>query len=207
MNNFDMKFSSYLIIFVVLIAVGVNSAYAVVTTFTDDVIINPGDLGVGTNSPTAKLHVDAGLQPHGTDAAIFLKTRSASDAVRYTFTDVGGVTTDVSGAFWRGFNLAAPFITVSDSNVFPRLTTYAEYNSLIDPTSRLWIIDASNSEGANQKHDIVYRISGTNILYMDDSGNVGIGTNSPLERLDVNGNLRLTGDIVSPNDICIGSCS
>ena len=38
-------------------------------------------------------------------------------------------------------------------------------------------------------------------------GDVGIGTENPLEKLDVRGNIRLTGNIVSPNDICIGSCS
>lgn len=37
-------------------------------------------------------------------------------------------------------------------------------------------------------------------------GNVGIGTESPTEALDVLGNIRLTGDIVSPTDICIGTC-
>ena len=37
-------------------------------------------------------------------------------------------------------------------------------------------------------------------------GKVGIGTNSPTEKLDVIGNIRLTGNIVSPNDICIGTC-
>lgn len=37
-------------------------------------------------------------------------------------------------------------------------------------------------------------------------GDVGIGTENPLEKLDVRGNIRLTGDIISPNDICIGSC-
>lgn len=34
---------------------------------------------------------------------------------------------------------------------------------------------------------------------------LGIGTN-PTQALDVAGNIRLTGDIVSPNDICIGTC-
>lgn len=38
------------------------------------------------------------------------------------------------------------------------------------------------------------------------TGNIGIGTVNPLEDLDVNGNIRLTGNIVSPNDICIGNC-
>jgi len=43
-------------------------------------------------------------------------------------------------------------------------------------------------------------------MVVDSSGRVGIGTLSPLQKLDVSGNIRLTGNIVSPNDICIGSC-
>ena len=38
------------------------------------------------------------------------------------------------------------------------------------------------------------------------TGNVGIGTGAPTELLDVNGNLRVRGNIVSTGDICIGSC-
>jgi hypothetical protein len=45
-----------------------------------------------------------------------------------------------------------------------------------------------------------------NLVNLLVSGNVGIGTPSPAEKLDVAGNIRLTGNIVSPNDICIGSC-
>lgn len=47
---------------------------------------------------------------------------------------------------------------------------------------------------------------GTEWARIDGSGNVGIGTSSPSQKLDITGNIRLTGNIVSPNDICIGSC-
>ncbi len=39
------------------------------------------------------------------------------------------------------------------------------------------------------------------------SGNVGIGTGNPTEQLDVNGNIKLAGNILSNGDICIGACT
>ena len=47
---------------------------------------------------------------------------------------------------------------------------------------------------------------GTTLTVVDSTGKVGIGTATPAEKLDVIGNIRLTGNIVSPNDICIGTC-
>jgi hypothetical protein len=38
------------------------------------------------------------------------------------------------------------------------------------------------------------------------TGNVGIGHSSPTEKLDVNGNIKLSGNIKSNGDICIGAC-
>lgn len=42
-------------------------------------------------------------------------------------------------------------------------------------------------------------------LYIKRGGNVGIGTVNPTEKLDVRGNIKLIGNIVSDGDICIGS--
>ena len=38
------------------------------------------------------------------------------------------------------------------------------------------------------------------------NGNIGMGVNNPQEKLHVNGNLRLDGNLTSNGDICIGSC-
>lgn len=42
-------------------------------------------------------------------------------------------------------------------------------------------------------------------LLVDDQGNVGVGTAAPAERLHVEGNIHLNGDLVSDGEICIGS--
>ena len=59
--------------------------------------------------------------------------------------------------------------------------------------------------------DITHNRVGLSML--SSNGNIGIGTGSGTEKLDVNGNLRVRGDILldngaitSANDICIGSC-
>ncbi len=44
-----------------------------------------------------------------------------------------------------------------------------------------------------------------NTMYSNNSGNVGIGTQTPDEKLEVAGNIKLNGNIVSDGDICIGS--
>ena len=58
--------------------------------------------------------------------------------------------------------------------------------------SRLDIVDVTNNR--------------VGFAMKSDTGNVGIGTTAPTEKLDVNGNLRVRGNIVSTSDICIGNC-
>ena len=47
--------------------------------------------------------------------------------------------------------------------------------------------------------------SGSNIYF--DAGNVGINTAGPTEKLQVEGNIKLNGNITSDGDICIGTCN
>jgi len=54
--------------------------------------------------------------------------------------------------------------------------------------------------------DAAASVSRIDMSILTATGNIGMGTTDPQEKLDVDGNIRLTGNIVSPTDICIGNC-
>ena len=79
----------------------------------------------------------------------------------------------------------------------------------ISPNQKFYL-DGGGAFGSNYITE-----SSTNVVTIGSGGlpiitakptRVGIDNTSPQESLDVTGNIRLSGNIVSPNDICIGSC-
>lgn len=63
--------------------------------------------------------------------------------------------------------------------------------------------------GARSDHGLEFTVNSIPQFYISNSSqnyNVGIGTATPAEKLDVAGNIKLTGSIVSDGDICLGNC-
>jgi len=202
-----MKIPTYAIMLALFagVTIGGVSAIHITNHFTEDVVISPGELGVGVSDPKASLHVKAGSQASGTNAIFIDKTRDAVNSVRFSFNDVGGLTTDGGGgAYWRGVHLTGPKITEGGQNVFPVLSTFAEYEKLTDPTQKLWIISA------NKNFDVVYRAEkptgDVDLMYLKQDGKVGFGTSAPSEKVEIVGNVKINGNILSDGDICIGNC-
>ena len=73
---------------------------------------------------------------------------------------------------------------------------------LIDGDSGdMWEIQATNAGQFRIVHS-----QNSSKLVIEHNGNVGIGTASPNEKLHVNGNIELSGNLTSSGSICIGNC-
>ena len=140
-----------------------------------------GNVGVGTTSPTEKLTIDDGniaLENIGADL------NSVQNGLKITTVDLAGSTGNA------GVYLSAPYGGGTANNGFIRVKRGQSnvYNGMeISSSGDFRILTNSTSEDSNER------------LRITSSGNVGIGTTSPSQKLQVAGYVR--GD----TGLCIGA--
>jgi hypothetical protein len=73
---------------------------------------------------------------------------------------------------------------------------------------RLGIDSGLNTAYINQVNNssLTFKTNNASAMTILNSGNVGVGTTTPTEKLEVNGKLKIKDAIVSDGDICIGVC-
>jgi hypothetical protein len=156
-----------------------NYALSLRTNNTDRIYItNNGNVGIGTITPNSKLHITNGDVRIGEINP--LNTGTFPGYGRYLYFSGGP-----AGNTWDSDNSDALWI--------------ARYNVAPDQTElRVNIGDNQQSEDA---FVIGTSASGGiwNLFRVQTNGNVGIGTTSPTEKLDIVGNIRLSGNLLIGN--------
>jgi hypothetical protein len=175
-----------------------------------------GKVGIGTPTPFSLLHssldggsITSGLSP-GTEALILssnigtaLRIVGASD----TFNTAPNL------VFMRARNsVASPNIVQSGDRIMTILGQ--GYDGSTRVSAGAIIIDVDGTPGSSDMPGrIIFSTTpdGSNAplerVRIDSVGNVGIGTTTPSEKLTVSGNIKLSGNLTSDGDICIGMCN
>lgn len=162
-----------------------NNTYWVQST-TRNYVYNSGDsIGIGTTIPTQRLDVNGNIRSRdnliadGTVSGGTLQTTGNLVALGTGIIN-GNISTNSdmiinnAGATLQlknGSNVNTGFFQLAGDNV--RLGT-----------------NSGNTAG-----DLVIRMDGTDRVFINGSGNVGIGDATPSQKLDVNGNINLTGKV------------
>jgi len=171
-----------------------------VTGTTDSYFL--GSVGIGTTSPSAPLDV---------------RRSDASGIVAEFHNNVGyGVNIDVesdggNNTISSGTNQSLSFVTNGGSNERMRIATAGNVGiGTSSPNEKLQVagnIHAYAPSGVNAEFAASTAAGSTTVAIRSsgvthfNGGDVGIGTNSPAQKLDVNGNLRVTGDALIEDNI------
>jgi hypothetical protein len=187
------------------------------------VVLNSGNVGIGTTGPAYSLEVLSA----GTYSAVFRNGAGgvvmgsatvgvAGDAVIGSYASTGGIALKVgnglptTGLYIQnngnvGIGTTTPTVALDVVGVINasaavwgnsggiRLGTYNGFNGLYSSTSDMGFTHWTGS---------AYR---TDMVIKGDSGNVGIGTTSPLFKLDVSGTMRVTATSTFAGNVGIGT--
>jgi hypothetical protein len=189
-----------------------TSNATVQSSISNNVIFTPtGRIGVNTLTPTSNLHVIG-------DANIFVSTTSTSTTTGAIVTaggigvagniNVGGTVNTFTGNVGVGTTVIGRQLTVAGGggnvqigSVFSgyngiTLNTSlvdAEYNILSSSSDRTLYINRPSTK------EIRFRMQNVDQMTLNSTGNLGIGSTTPVAKLDVTGDIKASGNITATN--------
>ncbi len=178
------------------IAFGYGSSSAFTETMR---IRGNGNVGIGTSTPSAKLDIDqnssgAAIEVNQLGSGLAGYLYSAGNNAVYALT---GSATNAAGHF-QGTNALIAMGKVGINTSTPETVLTVNSSGLgfmhTDGTVKIAteILAGEGAFGTNTAHGLRFRTGGTTKMYISAAGNVGIGTFTPAEKLDIIGQIKIT---------------
>ena len=171
-----------------------NSAYYHTIFYTNNAermrITNTGNVGIGTTSPAEKLHVAADVRVDGSGGVAVKKIRSSYFSSSQNLDLEAGSSADII--------LTSSNVGIGTTSPSAKLELAGTYgNTKLDGHFIGFTRAAGNYIWASAVGgDLRFTVNGNAIgspsMIINTSGNVGIGTTSPSQKLHISGNMRLT---------------
>jgi len=190
---------------IVLAAISVGSSFAWTSIGGGDDVYVPAGKKIGLDGGVGNNYITS---PTSNQVAIFSNNTQ-------TLTAKGGFVGINAPVPWAALTInaptqgAIPVMAVENPNgnyfYFNPSTCQGCVNPLIQGGDQALLFVGNNAPG-NGNFVIGNWNSAPTGIRIQSNGNVGIDNAFPQQKLDVAGNIRLSGNITSSKDICIGSC-
>ena len=181
-------------------------------------VTSSGRFGIGTSNPNATVDIQTSsaelrLTSIGQNRSVFLNsatglqiqqigsqniTFETNGVERVRINSLGniGIGTDNPDRLLHLGSTGAPVIKISDYDTGVPAPSYAEMS--FNGGNMVFSADAGDVSGSTR---VAFEIDGDEKVRISSTGNVGIGTDNPSQKLDVNGAARFRGAIYDNNNV------